>query len=309
MNGPTDALRASVLIVGYNGAAFLRGCLDSLLAMDVPPAEYELLFIDNASSDESAGIVENYEGRFPHLRITWNRENVGFAAAMNQAAELTRAPILAVLNQDTIVERGWLRAILRPFEEDPLVSVVGSRVVYADGSGLYAAALEVLYGGVCVIHEGNRRTDAVSGCALAVRLEDFRRLGGLHAELFMYGEDLDLCHRVRTSGRRVVYARESVVRHCASRRSRATTRTYVFHMLRNRTLVCVRNYRWKRLYLALDVFVLFPLTAATELLRSRNKIRALPWILEARVDSLRRAVRILASQRNGPGFRREARSP
>ena len=293
---PEPDLRVSIAIVGYNGARFLAACLDSLLAMDMPATEYELLYIDNASADESVAVVARHAARFPHHRIVRNAENLGFAASVNQAGELARARVLAVLNQDTVVDRGWISAILRAFD-DPSVAVVGSRVAYEDGSGLYAAGLEVLYGGICVVHEGDRRVDAVSGCAIAFRLADFRRLGGLEASLFMYGEDLDFCRRARSAGHRVAYAADARVTHRASRRDRAGTRTYLRHMLRNRTLVCLRNYRWKRLYLALDGLVLFPLTATTEFLRSRDKARAVRWIVEARIDSLRAGRAILHTGR------------
>jgi hypothetical protein len=61
----------------------------------------------------------------------------------------------------------------------------------------------------------------------------------------------------------------------------------MFYTARNRTLVCLRNYRRKRLYLLADVFVLFPLTALAELLRSKMKRAALGWLVEARLDSIR----------------------
>lgn len=287
--------QATVVVVGYNGQDFLGPCLESLLRTDVSPSEFELIFIDNASSDESVAVVENFRGKFPHLRIVRNDQNVGFPAGVNQAAALARAPVLVLLNQDTVVERAWLRELLSRLKTDPAIAATGSRVVNGDGPGLYAAALEVLYGAVCVVHEGDRRTDAVSGCAMAIRLDAFRRVGGFAGDLFMYGEDLDLGHRLRTAGYRLAYEPASVAHHRAVRRSRASSRTYMFYMARNRTLVCVRNYRRKRLYLLMDIFVLFPLTSLTEFLRSRTRRAALGWLFEARVDSLRRALALIRS--------------
>lgn len=290
-------LRASVVVVGYNGEEFLGACLDSLAGTDVPPSQYELLFIDNASKDGTVAVLEGFRGRFPHFRIVQNDRNVGFAAAVNQAAALAEAPVLVLLNQDTVVERAWLRELLAPFERDPSIAAVGSRVVNGDGPRLYAAALEVLYGGVCIIHEGNRRTDAVSGCAMAVRLDTFRRLGGFEGALFMYGEDLDLGHRLRSAQYRITYAPKSVVHHRAARASRASTRTYMFYVARNRVLVCVRNYPRKRLYLLADIFILFPLTALAELVRSRRRWEGVRWLFEARIDSLRTALAWIQSSR------------
>lgn len=288
---------ATVVIVGYNGAEFLGPCLESLLAMDVPASHYEVIYIDNASSDASIAVVERFDHAFPNLAIVRNEHNIGFPAAVNQGAELSRAHILVLLNQDTVVEREWLRELLHPFETDPDVAAVGSRVVNGNGPRLYAAALEVLYGGVCVVHEGDRRTDAVSGCAMAVRLDVFRRLGGFSADLFMYGEDLDLGHRLRAAGHQIAYAAGSVAHHSAVRAARASTRTYMFYSARNRVLVCVRNYRWKRTYLLADIFALFPLTAFTEIARSRRRKQAMGWLLEARIESLRGALASIRSQR------------
>ena len=291
------SLRASLVVVGYNSAGFLSRCLESLLASDLPASQFEVLVIDNASADSTVATAEAFRDRFPYLTVVRNETNVGFPAAVNQAASMARSPFLVLLNPDTTVERAWLRELLAPLDKDPAVAVAGSRVINGDGPGLYAAALEVLYGGVCVVHEGDRRTDAVSGCALAVRLDVLRQIGGFDAELFLYGEDLDLGHRVRAAGYRIAYAPASVVHHSAVRRDRASTRAYMYYMARNRTLVCVRNYRRKRLYLLADAFVLFPLTASTEFLRSHAKRAALGWLLEARADSLRESVRLL---RSGP---------
>lgn len=289
----TNDPRACVVVVGYNGEKFLRRCLDSLARTDIPSQEYEVLFIDNASTDGTVAVAEGFRGRFPRFRIVRNDRNVGFAAAVNQAAALADAPILVLLNQDTVVEQPWLRELLTPLERDPSIAAVGSRVMNGDGPGVYAAALEVLYGGVCVVHEGDRRTDAVSGCAMAVRLDAFRRVDGFDGDLFMYGEDLDLGYRLRSAGYRIAYAPRSVAHHAAVRRTRASSRTYMFYMARNRTLVCIRNYRWKRVYLLVDVFALFPLASLAELLRSRRRKAALGWLLEARMDSLRLAFRVI----------------
>jgi len=300
---PTGTLRATVVVVGYNGETFLGPCLESLAQQDVAASEYELLFIDNGSTDASVAVVETFRDRFSHLRVVRNGRNLGFPAAVNEAAELANGPILVLLNQDAVVERTWLRELLAPFGGDGTVAAAGSRVVNGAGPDLYAAALEILYGGICIVHEGNRRTDAVSGCAMAVRLDVFRRIGGFAGDLFMYGEDLDLGLRLNKAGYRLAYAGKAVAHHHAIRRSRASTRTYMFYATRNRTLVCLRNYRWKRVYLIADMFVLFPLTATTELLRSQTKKKALGWLLEARIDSLRVGLELLRSSAITPSGR------
>lgn len=286
-------LRASVILVGYNSAGYIGRSLDSLLTQTIPVAEFEVIVLDNASSDSTADVVDGYGGRFAHLTVIRSGRNVGFAAGVNVAATHAHAPILVLLNPDAVADPTWLEALLQPLESESNVALAGSRVVKEDGSGLYAAALEILYGGICVVHEGDRRTDAVSGCALAVRRDVFASLGGFASDLFMYGEDLDLGHRVRSAGYRIAFAGQSVAHHSAARRDRASTRTYMYYMARNRTLVCIWNYRRKRAYLAADVLALFPLTSFTEFLRSRAKGRALRWLFEARVDSLRASLAYL----------------
>jgi GT2 family glycosyltransferase len=286
-------LRASVVIVGYNGEKFLGACLESLEQTDVPTSDYELLIVDNASTDGTVALAERFSSRFPQFRLIRNSRNMGFPAAVNQAAGIAKSPVLVLLNQDTSVERRWLSELLAPLEGDSSIAAVGSRVLNGEGPHLYAAALEVLYGGICVVHEGDRRTDAVSGCAMAVRIDPLKRVGGFDARLFMYGEDLDLGHRLRAAGLRIAYAKDSVAHHEAVRGERASTRVYMFYTARNRTLVCIRNYRRKRLYLVADLFVLFPLTGLAELLRSHRRRLAVRWLAEARMDSLRRTLEML----------------
>ena len=117
-------MRSSILIVLYNGAAYLPGLLGDLLPQLTP--EDELILVDNASQDGSTDLVRE---KWPQLRLVQNVENRGFAAACNQGAGLAVGEFLVFLNQDTQPLAGWLEGLLAPFAGQPEVGLTISKVL------------------------------------------------------------------------------------------------------------------------------------------------------------------------------------
>jgi GT2 family glycosyltransferase len=100
---------ASVIILGHNGLSYIDWCLGSVLDQDFPLENYEVIWADNGSSDGSAEYVTDH---FPTVRVLRFDSNLGFAKGNNQAAQKARGRYLVFLNQDTIVHRTWLRALV-----------------------------------------------------------------------------------------------------------------------------------------------------------------------------------------------------
>lgn len=218
-SAPTkDRPATSIVIPVRNGVAFTSRCLDAL--QRTLPAGVEVIVVDNASSDDTARLLE----RAPlPLRVLSNEQNEGFARACNQGALAAAGDVLVFLNNDTEPEPGWLEP-LRTALEDATVGAVGARLLYPATRRIQHAGLALNPDGVpdhlwrCAEAEDPRATDPqdvamVTGACLAIRRDLFERLGGFD-ETYRNGvEDVDLCLAVAAAGLRVRYEPRSVVLH------------------------------------------------------------------------------------------------
>ena len=145
---PRPTPSVSVLLVTYNSAADLPACLMGVQRQKVPGG-YELVHVDNASSDESSRVVAEWAETVRDdvdVRIVRNDANVGYAAANNQAARLSRAPILVLLNPDCAMDEGCLAALVDHLAESDQVGMASALLRNADGSTQYFARRELSAG-------------------------------------------------------------------------------------------------------------------------------------------------------------------
>jgi GT2 family glycosyltransferase len=210
--------RSSIVIPVHNQAFYSRVCLTSL---EREQDGAEVIVVDNGSTDSTPALLEQWSdpGGGRHV-LRWD-ENRGFAPACNAGAELATREFMVFLNNDTFVLRGWLSNLLRPFG-DASVSVTGSRLLYPNGSVQHAGVafnqmgpwhiFVGLPGDSPVVLE-QRDYQVVTGASLAIRADEFRRLGGFDTSFQNAFEDVDLCLRVRRDGGRVVYVPDSVAYH------------------------------------------------------------------------------------------------
>ena len=215
----------SVIVVNWNVRELLRECLRSTLEDGgVAPERLELIVVDNDSKD---GSVEMVRAEFPQVALIANADNLGFGRANNQALPLCRGRYVMLLNPDTRVLPGAVRALVAHMDATPDAAVMGCRLLNADLSlqrwtgGAYPRLLNVvnhylfvdrllppgwrpmpLYLDRDVAHD--IEVDWVSGAVMLLRAD---RLGGrlFDPHYFMYGEDMELCHRLKAAGGRVIY--------------------------------------------------------------------------------------------------------
>ncbi|HEU4707477.1 MAG TPA: glycosyltransferase family 2 protein [Solirubrobacterales bacterium] len=214
----------AVVVPSWNSADLLPECLGSLGEQDVP---LELLVVDNGSSDGSVDCLKR-EG-VPHLALP---ENVGFARAMNLGAARVRAPAILVLNADTVVEPGAVRALLDALAADASLGGVQPRILQLEGRGggrdperarLYSAGQALRHDGRAIelgageeqaaLGRERRELFGVCGAACLLRRELFDQLGGYDERYFSFYEDVDLNVRARIMGWRFAYVPEAVVWH------------------------------------------------------------------------------------------------
>jgi len=261
---------AEIVIVSYNGRAFIGPCLESALAQDYP--NFCVTVLDNASTDDTAGFIRE---RFPRVRLIASRENLGFAAGNNRCFEESRADYVALLNQDAMARRDWLTELVRVAERDPRVAMVGSKMMMLRcPTILNSTGISMNRIGFPVDRRiGEKDLDpspvpeeifgACGGAAL-IRTATLREIGGFDELFFMYFEDTDLSWRIWLSGGKVVYAPLAVVHHdwhgdlagsgqtpCAGREFSEKTERRRRLCERNRLLTMLKNYSLRALIGAL----------------------------------------------------------
>ena len=225
--------KVAVIIVNWRVRELLRECLSSIArAGGLDGVEHEIVVVDNDSAD---GSVEMLREDFPNVRLIVNADNVGFGAANNQAADLTGAPYLILLNPDTCVRNCALRHLVDRLEGERDVAIIGCRLLNADGSlqRWTGGAFPTLANVAChylfldrllplalrprpLYLEGDVGdaidVDWVSGACMIVRREALN--GALFdRRFFMYAEDMELCQRVKRGGWRVKYDPEISITH------------------------------------------------------------------------------------------------
>jgi N-acetylglucosaminyl-diphospho-decaprenol L-rhamnosyltransferase len=201
----------AIVIVAYNSGEFLRRCLGA-----VGSGWSDVVVVDSASPDgHTAGVCAD----FGHVKLIERTRNDGFATAANAGIGATEAPWVLLLNPDAWPLDDGIDALLAHAQGDARVAAIGPMLV--DGSGhparstirppLSPAALALwaaVPNGVSQAYGFLRRAaphrvrtgEFLQGSALLLRREAFERVGGFDESFFMYGEDADLCARLRAAG-------------------------------------------------------------------------------------------------------------
>ncbi len=218
-----DKPRVSLVVVNFNAGQALLDCLGSVAGRD--DVETEVILVDNGSTDGSVGLALT---RFPDLRVVELGENCGYAAANNRGLALATGEWIGLLNPDTVVPPGALRALVEVLKSNPKLGAVGSALVWPNGdpqpfshggdpSPLYLARRAIGRQFRKMLHEwaggSTRRVDWVSGAALIARRTALQQIGGLDEQFFLYFEDVDLCRRLRHSSWQIAFVPSVAIIH------------------------------------------------------------------------------------------------
>lgn len=221
-------MNLSILIVSWNTCDLLKGCLSSTCTHP-PPGGYEIIVVDNASTDGSSQMVQ---GEFPQVRLIENRENLGFARASNQALAQAAGEYLLLLNPDTRVQTGSLSTLLAFMEGHPQAGAAGPRLLNPDDWLQPSCSpeptllrelwrlfhLDVLWPyALYPMHTWDpldpRPVDVIQGACLMLRREALNQVGILDEAYFIYSEEVDLCYRLRKNGWQLYWVPQAQVIH------------------------------------------------------------------------------------------------
>lgn len=297
---PAAPADLAVVVVNYNAGEYLARCVSSVVEASGGLA-LDLVVVDNASSDGSARMAIE---RTPQARLIANTSNRGLSAAWNQAAFTVDAPWMLFLNPDAEIKRGDLADFVKAGEQRPEVGLVGPMIrnpdgtVYESGRAFPGVVQAVAHAFLGPFAPANRFTQAyrqtswdrsterevdwVSGAAMLIRRSAFEEVGAFDETFWLYGEELDLCTRLRDAGWKVLATPELEILHVGGV---STGRSRQTHLMHSQSIY--RYYRkhrasgWRRATLPL----------ARVVLRTRAEVVALHEHAIARGDGAARPVK------------------
>jgi len=284
--------KITVAILSWNGRQHLETCLEALAAQQDPGIPWEILVLDNGSTDGTAAWMRERWGGDRRVRLIESPVNLGFCGGNNRLAREADGDALALLNNDTRPEPGWLGSLVETLASAPPdVAAVSGKIVDWKGERLDFGRGLMTFDGHAFQLDFRRplksaRVPAAGeelpfacGGNLLVRRASFLEAGGFDESYFAYLEDVDLGWRLWSGGERIVFAPEAVVHH----RSSATSdllglynRGFLFE--RNAFLTAYKNYEdglWEKI---------LPAVMLTLLSRTQAILLANPGMDTLRID-------------------------
>ena len=278
----------SIVIVSFNVKTLLRECLTSLSGI---PDEYEIIVVDNASSDGSQEMIKN---EFPEVSFIDTGENIGFSPANNLAVNSSKADYILLLNPDTIVFKNTLQLWLKLHIESA-AGLSGCRLLNSDRSLQISAwktpwvldsFLELLYlhrlFSITRYSQKKFSTDFeaqnVSGAAMLFSRDVYQKIGGLDPHLF-WMEDTDLCYRISKVGEKVLYFYQPEIVHIGGQSSKTNYNRVISNQLISRLkFVCKHgsalSFYMLQVIIYLHVFSRIMLFGVFSLFKSTPKFKA-----------------------------------
>lgn len=252
-------VKASIVILTWNSQEVIDGCLSSL-AQGILSYPFEVIVVDNASSDQTLSLIQE---RYPWVRILRNRMNRGVAPARNQGMRVARGEYIIILDDDIIVHRGALDHLIAYMENHREVGLCGPQLTSFEGHRQLSCRLfpTLSYKLVRRLpfglaqnmtravemadwdHATIREVDYMIGACQVIRQAALTEVGLLDEHIFYGPEDVDLCLRLHKAGWCVVYNPEAVVMH----RERRVTRS-LFSFLGYKHMRGLLYYFWKHGY-------------------------------------------------------------
>lgn len=245
----------SVVVVNWNGLKFLDKCLTSLYNQS--HKDFEVILVDNGSTD---GSVQFIRSRYQQVKVLENKSNMGFAAANNQGIKAARGKYIALLNNDTEVDKNWLENLIKKADASPrdvgmwackILSLHNPTIIDSVGGLLISR---------CGIAKGRGRNEEdkrqydrdedvfiPSACASMYRKEMLNDVGLFDEDFFAYCEDTDLGFRARLAGWKTYSVSDAIVYHHYSGTTGKYTPMKAYLVERNHLWVAFKNFPFSML--------------------------------------------------------------
>lgn len=257
-------IKASVIIPNWNGRYLLPDCLKSLRKQSIK--DFEVIVVDNGSEDESIMYLTN---NFPEIILLRLDKNYGFAKAINEGVKVSRGKYVLFLNNDTKVDKDWIKNLVIMADRHPEVVSVGSKLLnYFDRKKIDGVGIEINEVGQAKSIGYNEKDQGqfdnlkyifgATGGAALFKKDLFKRCGMFDENYFMYFEEVDFAFRAQFLGYKSIFCPNAIVFHKHKASSSKKPQHLEYWQFRNMaqtiikdfpTKLIFRKWRWLKIFL------------------------------------------------------------
>ncbi|MCU0372772.1 MAG: glycosyltransferase family 2 protein [Ignavibacteria bacterium] len=291
----------SIIIVNYNVKDLADNCISSAYKANGGKYELEIFFVDNYSVDGSCELISS---KYPDVICIKNSQNLGFSKANNIALKLAKGEYILILNPDTVLEEGTFDKMIDFVVSNDNIGAVTSKLILGNGEldkackrsfPTLSAALprmlgltalfpkSRLFGKYNLTYLDENKThdvDSICGAFMFIPKKVLDETGYFDEDYFMYGEDIDLCYRIKQKGYRIIYYPEVTTVHLKGGSTSKTKFSYVNNFYGAMSVFVSKNFRESSKILILILkFGIFYRSLVSYIKRSIGNL--IPFVLDA----------------------------
>lgn len=266
----------SIIIVNYNGKKWLKQCLDSLLKQTYK--SYEIIVVDNNSKD---GSIEFLKKNYKKVILVENDDNYGFAKGNNVGLKKAKGDYILLLNNDTYVEKEFLKNFLKAFDEIPYLAIAQSKLVLLDNKNILDTCGGFWTDTTFLYHVGNHKDKllpqynksfpvfSVKAASVLIKRSVIEKIGLFDDDFWCYYEETDFCQRAWLAGYECWYYPHVTTYHAMGGTSLTFGNDFVqFHNFKNKMLSFLKNFESSSLVTIIPIYLLM------------NIALSLVWVLQ-----------------------------
>lgn len=282
----------SVITVNYNHSDVTCDLIESLNKISYP--NIEIIVIDNCSPNDDPIVIKR---KFPNIILVQNPINYGFAAGNNYGLMRAQGKYILLLNNDTVVEKGFIEPLLEKLESDSKIGAVSPKIKffhtpdtiqYAGFTPINTRTMRNFSIGYKEVDKGqydqDKETAYAHGAAMMVPMEIVKEIGMMAYVFFLYYEEADWCARIKKAGFKMFYVHNSLIYHKESISTGKLSPMKIYYLNRNRLVYMRRNIHGKNFYIGIlyQLLIAIPKNALKFLIQGKFRLfhaynRAIGW--------------------------------
>lgn len=261
----------SIIILNYNGEKFIKKTLESVFALDYPKKDFEIIIVDNASTDKGVEIIQGLAHpnvplltasvkNGPSIRSILLSKNIGFSGGNNMGIKKAVGKYVVLLNNDCVVDKDWLKELVAVAEKNEKIFAVNSKIYLGNTNKIQNAGIRIFPNGYAQDigaipnnkvqdyeedigqYDKEKEIDAACGAAVLYRKSILEKIGLLEESFFLYYEDVEISERAKKHGYKIMYAPLAVVHHLHAASSAEWSPFFIYHSERGRLLHMIFHF-------------------------------------------------------------------